>query len=60
MNNKKRHTKISVRSESFLEYKTSGNQRLMYPAAISAEPAQMLVPGGTTTCLGCTCTSCCC
>jgi len=51
---------LSFTSTSFLEYKSAGNQRILYPAVIETEAAHMLVPGGTTTCLGCTCTSCCC
>jgi hypothetical protein len=48
---------MQLTGESFVEHLTSGNQEML---PTGADELIMLVPGGTTTCLGCTCTSCCC
>jgi hypothetical protein len=48
---------MELTTKSFVEHQTSGSQELL-PA--STAELLMLAPGGTTTCLGCTCCSCCC
>lgn len=49
---------MKIRSASFSEHKTAGHQRLMLN--VGSEPYQMVAPGGSTTCMGCTCCSCSC
>ena len=48
---------MKLTTTSFVEHQSSGSQDI---ASAFTGDFEMLVPGGTTTCLGCTCTSCCC
>lgn len=47
-------------SKNFMESKSLGNQRFLFQQNFMMSSEQMIAPGGTTTCMGCTCTSCCC
>lgn len=48
---------MKLESRVIVEHQSVAAQQV---TPLAAQEMTLMVPGGTTTCLGCTCTSCCC
>jgi hypothetical protein len=51
-------TTMKLQTESGLDYRTAGNQRLPGFTNTGNGSGHLLVPGGCTCCAGCSCCSC--